>query len=117
MRNYILLFALVLGLSAAINLGLPAAAAAETKVHRKTQRPAVELYVTSWCPYCTKAKAFFDQRGIDYQVYDIERDANAARRKQQLDAGRGVPFAIINGIKISGWSSQAYQAALENYSK
>jgi glutaredoxin len=76
-------------------------------------RPEVELYVTSWCPYCTKAKAFFDQRDIEYQVYDIEKDSAAARRKQQLDTGRGVPFAVINGTKVSGWSAPAYQAALD----
>jgi len=46
-------------------------------------------------------------------VYDIEKDSAAAKRKMELDSGRGVPFAIINGIKISGWSKSMYQSALE----
>ena len=112
MANYLKMFVLLVGFTLVVTA--PTYSAAENKVHRNTKAPQVELYVTSWCPYCTKAKAFFDQRGIDYQAYDIERDPAAARRKQQLDSGRGVPFAVINGIKISGWSQQAYQTALEN---
>jgi glutaredoxin len=52
-------------------------------------------------------------RGVEVTVYDIEEDAAAAKRKQQLDSGRGVPFAVINGEKISGWSQKLYEMALE----
>ncbi len=72
----------------------------------------VELYVTSWCPYCRKAIDFFRSRGIYYVLYDIERDDNAARRKTELDPRKGVPFAVINGIKIHGFSEKAYLKAL-----
>ncbi len=77
--------------------------------------PQVELYATSWCGYCKKARAFFNARGIKFTEYDIEKDARAAARKQQLDPnGRGVPFAVINGQKISGFSEALYQQALES---
>ncbi len=72
----------------------------------------VELYVTSWCPYCRQAIVFFRSRGISYVVYDIERDDNAAHRKKELDSLRGVPFAVINGVKIHGFSEEAYLKAL-----
>ncbi len=74
----------------------------------------VELYVTSWCPYCQQAIDFFRSRGIYYAVYDIERDDNAARRKKELDPSKGVPFAVINGIKIHGFSEEAYLKALNH---
>jgi glutaredoxin len=105
---------LIIGLAIAFSLSFSTVNAAENKVHKNTQLPRVELYVTNWCPYCKQAKNFLDQRGIEYRVYDIEHDDAAARRKRQLDPGRGVPFAVINGVKISGWSQQAYQAALKN---
>ncbi len=110
MRRYlqVLIFLFVL-----FGFLVPNAFAAETKVHRKTPRHQVELYVTDWCPFCKKAQAFFDQRGIPYQLYDIEKDSAALRRKMELDSGRGVPLALINGVKIKGWSQQAYEAALE----
>ncbi|MFA5352858.1 MAG: glutaredoxin domain-containing protein [Thermodesulfovibrionales bacterium] len=75
--------------------------------------PRVELYVTSWCPYCKKAIDFFQAKGIPVTVYDIEQDAAAARRKDQLDSRRGVPFAVINGQQIHGYSADAYQRALD----
>lgn len=92
---------------------LPATADAETKVHKKSKKHEVELYVTSWWPYCDKAKSYLVSRGIEFKVYDIEKDAAAAERKKQLDSGRGVPFAIINGIKLSGWSKRMYESALD----
>ena len=75
----------------------------------------VELYVTSWCPYCRQAIDFFRSRGIYYVVYDIERDDNAAHRKNELDPRKGVPFAVINGIKIHGFSEEAYLKALNQH--
>jgi glutaredoxin len=72
----------------------------------------VELFTTSWCGYCKMAKQFFRQRGIAFVEYDIEKDASAAARKQKLDSRRGVPFALINGVKVHGYSEMAYQRAL-----
>jgi glutaredoxin len=72
----------------------------------------VELYVTSWCPYCKKARNFFLSRGIPFSEYDIEKDRNAARRKKRLDSRKGVPFAVINGHKVHGFIAAAYERAL-----
>lgn len=74
--------------------------------------PKVELYITSWCPYCRKAMDFFQARGIPFVAYDIEKDENAALKKNRLDSRRGVPFAVINGKQIHGFSEEAYLKAL-----
>lgn len=74
---------------------------------------AVELYTTSWCHYCKKAREFFNERGVPFTEYDIEVDAEAAVRKQNLDGGPGVPFALVNGQGIRGFSPQAYEHALK----
>jgi glutaredoxin len=73
----------------------------------------VELYVTSWCPYCKMAKEFFNSRNIYFTEYDIEKDRNAAERKKRLDPNGGVPFAVINGQQIRGFSQSAYERALQ----
>ncbi|RUM40894.1 MAG: hypothetical protein DSY70_02625 [Desulfobulbus sp.] len=75
-------------------------------------RNSVEIYTTSWCGYCKKAIHFFQQRGIAYTVYNIETDKEAAARKRKLDGRSGVPFAVVNGRKIHGFSASAYEAAL-----
>jgi glutaredoxin-like YruB-family protein len=74
--------------------------------------PSVELYVTSWCTYCHKAKAFFHSRGIEFTEYDIERDEAAAQRMLSFTKSRAVPLAIINGQLIQGYSIAAYERAL-----
>ena len=73
--------------------------------------PTVELYVTSWCPYCTKAKAYFDGKGIAYTVYDIDKDATANMRFKRY-GGRGVPLVMINGRAVSGYSVAEFEKAL-----
>ena len=85
------------------------------QIIKKTNTPKVELYSTAWCVYCRKAREFFRSRGIAFIEYDIEKDANAARRKNQLTDRRTVPFAVINGKRIHGFDQGAYIRALKGY--
>ncbi|MCP4021207.1 MAG: glutaredoxin family protein [Desulfobacteraceae bacterium] len=85
----------------------------DTVVKRNYQPREIELYVTSWCKYCKKAKAFLDARRIDYQVYDVEKDTAAAARMKKMTSSKGVPFAVINGEMINGWNKQLYENALK----
>jgi len=73
--------------------------------------PTVELYVTSWCPYCAKAKAYFDGKGIAYTMYDIDKDSAANMRFKRY-GGRGVPLVMINGTAIAGYSVAEFEKAL-----
>ena len=45
-------------------------------------------------------------------AYDVEKDKEAAARKKELSGRSGVPFAVINGKKIYGYSEDAYARAL-----
>jgi glutaredoxin len=75
--------------------------------------PQVDLYITSWCPYCKKAIAFLRKNSIAFTAYDIEQDSDAAARKKNLDPGYGgIPLAVINGTTIRGFSESSYQQAL-----
>jgi glutaredoxin len=77
--------------------------------------PKVELYTTAWCVYCRKAREFFRSRGIAFIEYDIEKDEDAARRKNQMTDRSGIPFAVINGKQIHGFDRGAYIRALKGY--
>jgi glutaredoxin len=79
----------------------------------KVKSNEVILYTTSWCSFCKKAREYFNSRNIRFTDYDIEEDKEAAERKKQLDTGSGVPFAIINGQKIHGYSPADYERALK----
>jgi glutaredoxin len=92
----------------------PARKKEESRPSYETKKRAdVVLYTTSWCPYCRKARDYLRSRGIDFVEYDIEKDKEAATRKKQLDNRGGVPFAIINGRSIRGFSASAYDRALQ----
>lgn len=79
-----------------------------------TRQPDIELFVTQWCTYCDMARAYLDSKGVDYVVHDLENDPEAARRKLVLDnGGMGVPFALIYGEPVRGFSEVAYDRALQ----
>jgi glutaredoxin len=75
--------------------------------------PVVDLFTTSWCPWCKKARDYFNGRGIRFTEHDIDRDAAALKRKVGIDGDRRVPTAVIDGKVVRGYSPSAYQAALE----
>ena len=83
------------------------------KSYKKSKyKNKVELFSTSWCKYCKMAKAFLIANNIPFQEYDIEKDNVAAERKKKLGGGSGVPFALINGKGIYGFSKESYARAL-----
>ena len=73
--------------------------------------PKVELFVTRGCPYCFKAKAYFDAKGVPYTAFDIEKDQAANARYQRYGV-RGVPLVIIGDIVIPGYSTAEFDKAL-----
>jgi len=85
------------------------------RVPKASERPApvVEIYVTSWCPWSTKAKDYFTSRGISFSAYDIEKDPDAKRRKDEIDSRKGVPTVVINGTVVHGYNPEGYRRVLE----
>jgi glutaredoxin len=78
------------------------------------QAAVIELYTTSWCAYCVKARDYLKKKGVQFREYDIEKDPEARRRKNQLNPGGGVPVAVIGKRVIPGFSVGAYDRALAN---
>ena len=71
----------------------------------------VVLYTTSWCPYCRKARSFFQQANIPFTEYDIEKSTYAYKQYQQI-SGRGVPVIVIGDRVVQGYNPQAIRSAL-----
>lgn len=97
--------------SHAMNRPLKKAPPQETPAPVVTEA-SVEMFATSWCGYCKKAREFFAARGIALTEYDIEADAAAAQRKQEIYPSPGVPLVVINGKPIQGFAPHAYEQAL-----
>ncbi len=75
--------------------------------------PSVDIYITSWCPYCKKAMAYLKENNIAFNAYDIEKDAKAKAKKWKLDPSySGVPLTVINGKLLKGFSPRRFGKAL-----
>jgi len=73
---------------------------------------SVEIFTTDWCGYCKIAINFLQSNGIKYTEHNVGNNPQAAARKRELGGGNGVPFAIINGQKVYGFSKERYKHAL-----
>ncbi len=86
---------------------------AQRSASQPRRAPAVDLYTTSWCPWCKKAREYFRSRGIEFTDHDIEKDAGARERKLGMDGDVRVPTAVIDGKVVRGYSPASYQAAMQ----
>jgi glutaredoxin len=62
----------------------------------------VIMCMTTWCPYCRKAREFFDRHGIVCTEYNAERDGKAWRENKRL-GGVGVPTIVVGDEVVSGF--------------
>ena len=63
----------------------------------------VEMYTTSWCPFCMRARALFGKKGVAFQDIDIEEEPERRREMVRRAGGRtSVPQIFINGEHIGG---------------
>jgi glutaredoxin len=70
--------------------------------------------MTSWCPYCKKARDYINSQGASLIEYDIERDRSAADEMvKKTGGGHGVPVVDVEGIIIGGYSPEAISSALK----
>lgn len=63
----------------------------------------IEIYTWSSCPFCIRAKALLNKKGVMYQEYCIDGD-NAAREVMAARAkgGRSLPQIFIDNHHIGG---------------
>ena len=72
------------------------------------------LFMTKWCGYCKQAKAYFAEKGIQYQEHDIETPAGMQALVASGFRGRGVPVLLWNERQLVGYSRPAYDALFSN---
>ena len=65
--------------------------------------PLVEIYTKSFCPYCWRAKALLDEKGVAYE--EIAIDFGGAERHVMIERAKGrstVPQIFIGDIHVGG---------------
>lgn len=63
----------------------------------------VAIYTTPTCHYCKMAKAFFQEKGVEYKEYDVLADM-AKREEMVTKSGQmGVPVIAIDDQLVVGF--------------
>jgi glutaredoxin 3 len=64
----------------------------------------VEIYTWRTCPFCIRAKALLNKKGVEYTEYAIDGDESARDKMVQRgsDGKRSVPQIFINDRHIGG---------------
>lgn len=63
----------------------------------------VEIYYWTTCPFCRRALALLDSKGIDYTGYDITGDEGARAKMVERTGGpKSVPQIFIDDKHIGG---------------
>jgi glutaredoxin 3 len=63
----------------------------------------VEVYSTSYCPYCMRAKALLRSKGVAFEEIDVTSDPELRAKMVKRSGGRRtVPEIFINGEIIGG---------------
>jgi glutaredoxin len=74
----------------------------------------VIMYMTSWCPYCAKAREYIRSLGVNLIEYNVETDRSKQKEMLQKSGGsKGVPLIDVEGIILRGYSPSAIKAAIE----
>jgi glutaredoxin 3 len=63
----------------------------------------VELYTTMWCPFCARARALIERKGVAYTNIDLDEEPNRRDEMVRRSGGRRtVPQIFIDGEHIGG---------------
>lgn len=65
--------------------------------------PRVEMYTKFGCPYCARAKRLLEDKGVDYEEYEL--NSTPGKRDEMLERAPGrttVPQIFINGRHVGG---------------
>jgi glutaredoxin len=69
------------------------------------------LFVGSACDACVQAKKFLEKNKIAYRLMDVDT-ADGKRARNEVGNGKDVPYLLVNGKRLKGFSQEAYEIAL-----
>jgi glutaredoxin 3 len=68
----------------------------------------VQVYTTSYCGYCRRAKELLSARGVAFQEIDVTGDDAAREELVRISGGlRTVPQIFIGELHVGGYTDLA----------
>jgi glutaredoxin 3 len=63
----------------------------------------VEIYTKAYCPYCHRAKALLNAKGVTFQEYPVDQQPELRTEMiERANGGYTVPQIFINSLHIGG---------------
>jgi glutaredoxin 3 len=69
--------------------------------------PHVVMYTTTVCPYCVRAKALLQRKGVEYEERRIEGSRELMREMLERSQRRTVPQIFIDDYHVGGFDDLA----------
>jgi glutaredoxin 3 len=69
--------------------------------------PEVLVYVTRFCPYCVRARALLDRKGVAYRVVDVGTDPRFWAEMERRSRRTTVPQIFIGPHHVGGYDDLA----------
>ncbi|MBW2456289.1 MAG: glutaredoxin family protein [Deltaproteobacteria bacterium] len=86
--------------------------ARELEILKEMRRVPIKVYMTKWCPLCTKTRAWLKAKGYRFREYDVESDREAGRTQDRLNPAGTVPTLDIEGEVLVGFSAGRIERVL-----
>ena len=64
--------------------------------------PKVMVYLTGWCPYCTRAKQLLERKGVDFEEIDVDARPEARKEMTTRSGRSSVPQIFIGATHVGG---------------
>ena len=64
----------------------------------------VQMYTTTWCGYCVRAKHLLESKGIEYEEINLDDDLHFRQKLRDLTGGWTVPQILLDGRPIGGYT-------------
>lgn len=61
------------------------------------------VYTTGWCPFCMRAKALLERKGLQYREINVEDDPDLRAEMTQRTGRRTVPQIFIGETHVGGF--------------
>ncbi len=72
----------------------------------------VTVYSTPTCHYCTMAKDYFKEKGVEYTAYDVATSMDKRKEMMEKSGQLGVPVIIIDEEVVVGFDKPKIDQAL-----
>ena len=73
----------------------------------------VIIYTTPTCQYCKLAKAYFQEKGVEYEEKDVLTDLQARKEMIEKSGQLGVPVITIGNNVVIGFDKHTLEHLLQ----